>query len=139
MNFKSSKNHADPEINLIPFIDVLLVVLIFLMLSTTYARFAQLGIQLPSAQAEARSASTSIALAVKADGSYAINGTPILAKTTEALSRELTGAANGDLSLPLVISADAHAEHQAVVSALEAAQKSGLSKIAFETQRPKSR
>lgn len=139
MNFKSTKNHQDPEINLIPFIDVLLVVLIFLMLSTTYARFAQLGIQLPSAQAEARSSATSIALAVRADGSYAVNGSPIGAKTAEALSRELSGAAKGDKSLPLVISADAHAEHQAIITALEAAQKSGLTQIAFEAQRPATR
>jgi biopolymer transport protein ExbD len=138
MNFKSSRTHHDPEINLIAFIDVLLVIFIFLMLSTTYARFSHLGIELPSAHPDARSPTLSITLSVHPDGRYAINGTPTTAKTTPALSRALSDAIKGDLSLSLIISADAHAQHQAVISALEAAAESGLSHISFETRRPSS-
>ena len=134
MNFKPKSGSGEPEINLIPFIDVLLVVLIFLMLSTTYARFAQMKIQLPSADMAVDAAPPKrIELSVGADGSYGIGGERI-GPSVDALAKALAAAAKGDASVPVSIGADAQARHQAVMGALAAAQKAGLSNIAFEAQ-----
>ncbi len=134
MNFRRS-SRDEPEINLIPFIDVLLVVLIFLMLSTTYSKFTELQIKLPVADAEQqRDYPKEVVVAVSSDGRYVINKTAVEGRTIEALSAALTVAAKAGKDSVIIISADASATHQAVITLMEAARRSGLSQITFATQ-----
>lgn len=134
MNFRS-RRQDEPEINLIPFIDVLLVVLIFLMLSTTYNKFTELQLTLPVADTEQqRDRPREIMVVVAADGRYAINKTAVADRSVAALAEALAEAATAGKDSVLVISADATAPHQAVVSVMEAARRAGLSQITFATQ-----
>ena len=131
----SRRRPEEPEINLIPFIDVLLVVLIFLMLSTTYARFTELQINLPSANAEASTPRPGeIIVAVSSDGRYAINRTAIDGRSVDRLTAELIEAAAGRPDSMVIISADALAAHQSVVNVLDAARRAGLSRLTFAAQ-----
>ena len=134
MNFRPRDREA-PEINLIPFIDVLLVVLIFLMLSTTYSRFAELQLTLPVADAEApRDRAKEVLIGISSDGAYTVNKAAVSGRNVEALARALTeGTATGPDTV-LLISADASARHQAVVTVMEAARRAGLVRITFATQ-----
>jgi biopolymer transport protein ExbD len=135
MNFRPHSRSDEPEINLIPFIDVLLVVLIFLMLSTTYSKFTELQVKLPVADTQAqRDYPKEVIVAVSSDGRYAVNKTPIVGKSVEAVSAALTVAATGGKETVVIISADASAAHQAVIMVMEAARQSGLSQITFATQ-----
>lgn len=125
---------AEPEINLIPFIDVLLVVLIFLMISTTFTRYQELAITLPTANGlSSQSEIKQIHIAVSRDGRFAING-----KVTDRtqLSNSLSSL-NKDNAIQVNIDADAKAPHQAVMSALEAARDANLSNIVFSSQTTK--
>lgn len=125
----------EPEINLIPFIDVLLVVLIFLMLTTTYSKFTELQLRLPVADAQAaRDHPRELIVAVSADGRYVINRTPLANRNVDAVAAALTEAAKDPKDLIVIISADAAAPHQAVVTVLEAARRSGLGQITFAAQ-----
>jgi biopolymer transport protein ExbD len=135
MNFMRGRQREEPEINLIPMIDVLLVILIFLMVTTTYAHFSELQINLPRAQAEkAADRPTSINVAVDARGHYSINNTPVVNNGIEGLSAELRRAAGNNPEPPVIINADASTTHQAVVNVMEAARLAGLSHITFATQ-----
>ena len=133
---KFSRRHAEePEINLIPFIDVLLVVLIFLMLSTTYSRFTELQITLPSADAEKmRERPAEIIVAVSSDGRYAVNRKPIDGRSVELLTAELGTAAAGRADAVVIVSADAMAAHQSVINVLDAARRAGLTRLTFASQ-----
>ncbi len=134
MNFRPRKND-EPEINLIPFIDVLLVVLIFLMLSTTYSKFTELQLKLPVADTDAqRDYPREVIVAVSSDGRYAINKTPVTGRSVEALSMALVEAAKAGKDTTVIISADASAAHQSVIAVMEAARRSGLTQITFATQ-----
>ena len=134
MNFRH-RHREEPEINLIPFIDVLLVVLIFLMLSTTYSKFTELQVKLPEANAEAqRDRPKEIIVAVSADGRYAVNKTVVEGRSLDALTQVLGATAKGNKDMVLIISADASAAHQSVITVMEAARRSGLSQITFATQ-----
>jgi biopolymer transport protein ExbD len=125
----------EPEINLIPFIDVLLVVLIFLMLSTTYSRFTELQINLPAADAEKlRERPAEIVVAVAADGRYAVNRRAIDGRSVEQLTAALVAAAGGREDTVVIVSADALAAHQTVVNVLDAARRAGLSRLTFAAQ-----
>jgi biopolymer transport protein ExbD len=125
----------EPEINLIPFIDVLLVVLIFLMLSTTYSRFTELQINLPAADAEKlRERPAEIVVAVAADGRYAVNRRAIDGRSVELLTAALVAAASGREDTVVIVSADALAAHQTVVNVLDAARRAGLSRLTFAAQ-----
>ena len=125
----------EPEINLIPFIDVLLVVLIFLMLSTTYSRFTELQINLPAAEAEKlRERPSEIIVAVASDGRYAVNRKAVDGRSVELLTAELTAAAAGRPDTVVIISADALTAHQAVINVLDAARRAGLSRLTFAAQ-----
>ncbi len=133
MNFRPRSAAAEPEINLVPFIDVLLVVLIFLMLTTTWSRLTEIQLNLPVADANASSTKPrQIVLTITAQGQYAINKSPLGTSSVGALVAVLTPLAKPDTLL--VISADAAASHQSVVHAMEAARRSGLSKISFAAQ-----
>ena len=134
MNFRPRTQDA-PEINLIPFIDVLLVILIFLMLSTTYSKFTELQLTLPIANAEQlRERPKEIIVAVAADGRYAVNKTALDGKTVADMATALRTAAPAGKDSVVIISADAMAPHQAVVSVMEAARRVGLQQITFATQ-----
>jgi biopolymer transport protein ExbD len=125
---------VEPEINLIPFIDVLLVVLIFLMISTTFTRYQELAITLPTANgAASQSEVKQIQIAVSRDGRFAINGK---ATDRSQLSNSLN-ALNEDNAIQVNVDADAKAPHQAVMSALEAARDANLSNIVFSSQTTK--
>ena len=134
MNFRKS-NRDEPEINLIPFIDVLLVVLIFLMLSTTYSKFTELQIKLPLADAEKqRDYPKEVIVAVSSDGCYMVNKTPVEGRSLQAIGEALTLGATAGKDSIIIISADASATHQAVITVMEAARRSGFSQITFATQ-----
>ncbi len=134
MNFRP-RTKDEPEINLIPFIDVLLVILIFLMLSTTYSKFTELQLSLPIANAEQlRDRPKEIIVAVAADGRYAVNKTALDGKTVADMAAALRDAAKAGKDSVIIISADAMAPHQSVVSVMEAARRVGLNQVTFATQ-----
>ena len=134
MNFRPHAR-AEPEINLIPFIDVLLVVLIFLMLSTTSSKFTELQVKLPTADAEQqRDYPKEIIVAVSSDGRYMVNKTLVNGRGVEVLGAALSLAAKAGKDSVIIISADASATHQAVISVMEAARRQGLTQITFATQ-----
>jgi len=134
LNFRRQKPD-DPEINLIPFIDVLLVILIFLMLSTTYSKFTELQVSLPVADADAsRDRPGEIIVAVSADGRYAVNRKPVDGRSVDILASELAAAAGGSKDMVLIVSADATAAHQSVINVMDAARRAGLAKLTFATQ-----
>ncbi len=134
MNFRP-RPRDEPEINLIPFIDVLLVVLIFLMLSTTYSKFTELQLKLPVADADAqRDYPKEVIVAVSADGRYSVKGMPIAGRSVEAVAQALTEAAQAGKDSVVIITADATAPHQSVITVMEAARRSGLNQITFATQ-----
>jgi biopolymer transport protein ExbD len=134
LNFRKPRPE-DPEINLIPFIDVLLVILIFLMLSTTYSKCTELQVSLPVADAEkARDRPGEIIVAVAADGRYAVNRKPVDGRSVESLATELAAAAAGSADAIVIVSADATAAHQSVINVLDAARRAGLARLAFATQ-----
>lgn len=133
MNFRKKRRSPEPEINLIPFIDVLLVVLIFLMLTTTWSRLTEIQLNLPVADAKPPSQRPrQIVLTITSQGQYAVNKSPVGGSSVGALVAVLTPLADKDTML--VISADASATHQTVINAMEAARRSGLSKISFAAQ-----
>ena len=134
MNFRP-RTREEPEINLIPFIDVLLVVLIFLMLSTTYSKFTELQLTLPVADAEAqRNYPKEVLVTVTSEGAYAVNKVAVTGRSLDALSAALTEGAKAGKESVVIINADASAKHQAVVTVMEAARRSGLTQITFATQ-----
>jgi biopolymer transport protein ExbD len=134
MNFRRHR-HEEPEINLIPFIDVLLVILIFLMLSTTYSRFTELQLTLPSANAEKmRERPDEIIVAIASDGRTMINRRAVQGRSVELLAAELAAAAQGRSEALLIISADALTTHQAVINVLDAARRAGLTRLSFAAQ-----
>ncbi len=135
MNFRQRRRGDEPEINLIPFIDVLLVVLIFLMLSTTYSKFTEMQLKLPVADVDAqRDYPKEVVVTVTADGAYTVAGTPVVGRGLEALADALTQGAKAGKDTVVIISADASARHQAVISVMEAARRAGLVQITFATQ-----
>lgn len=143
MNFRKGRKPAEPEINLIPFIDVLLVIVIFLMITTSYSKFTALQITLPQADAEkALQQPREINVAVDAQGNYAIDNVRIAARDASGLAAALKTAVQGggrpavagDKDPVVIINADALAAHQTVINVLEAARQLGLAKVTFAAQ-----
>ncbi|MEI8325424.1 MAG: biopolymer transporter ExbD [Betaproteobacteria bacterium] len=134
MKFRT-RAHEEPEINLIPFIDVLLVVVIFLMLSTTYSKFTELQITLPTADTQTpRDYPREVVVAVSSDGRYVINKTAVPGKSVEEVATALSQAATVGKESVVIIHADASAAHQSVITVMEAARRVGLSQVSFVTQ-----
>ena len=134
MNFRP-KTRDEPEINLIPFIDVLLVILIFLMLTTTYSKFTEMQLKLPVADVDAqRDYRKEVIVAVSSDGRYMVNKTPITGRSVGAVSAALALAAQAGKDTVVIISADASTTHQSVITVMEAARRTGLTQITFATQ-----
>jgi len=143
MNFRKGRAREDLEINLIPFIDVLLVIVIFLMVTTTYSKFTALQITLPTADAEkALEQPFELNVAVDAQGHYAINNVQISARDVNGLSRELQSAVQANAAAAgaakadpvVIINADALAAHQTVINVLEAARSAGFARVTFAAQ-----
>ena len=135
MNFHSGGRRDEPEINLIPLIDVLLVIIIFLMLTTTYAKFSGLEINLPTADASKQAEQPNeVNVAVTATGQVLVNKAPLASADVQAISEALRRAAGGNKEPVIVISADAKATHQSVVDIMQAAQAAGYPHISFATQ-----
>lgn len=135
MNFQRGRNREEPEINLIPMIDVLLVILIFMMVTTSYAKFSELQINLPQAGGEAgKTAAQPLNVAVDASANYAINSKGIAYSGINGLSEALKKAAGDQTDPTIVINADAKASHQSVVNIMEAARLAGFGRITFTTQ-----
>ena len=136
MKFRQRRSE-EPEINLIPFIDVLLVILIFLMLSTTYSKFTELQVSLPVADAEKlKERPQEIVVSVSADGRYAVNNQAVDGRSPEVLSAALAKAAAGRSDAMIVVSADAASAHQSVINVMDAARRAGLARLTFATQAP---
>src|ERR1044071_1615333 len=122
MNFQRGREKEPLEINLVPLIDVMMVILIFLMITTTYNKYSELQINLPSADADKQAErANEVAVLVNTQGQYVINRRPVVFRSTEQLADELKRAAAAAKEPVVVISADATATHQAVVRVMEAA------------------
>ncbi|MGA7751085.1 MAG: biopolymer transporter ExbD [Gallionella sp.] len=136
MNFKRGlRRREEPEINLIPMIDVLLVILIFMMVTTSYAKFSELQINLPEAGGEAsKSQAKTINVAVDASEHYAINNQGLPYTGVDAMAASLKNAAGDQADPTIVINADAKATHQSVINVMEAARRAGYGRITFTTQ-----
>ncbi len=135
MNFRVGRRREEPEINLIPMIDVLLVILIFMMVTTSYAKFSELQINLPQAGGVATAAQIKpINVAVDASEHYAINNKGLSYTGVDALAIALRNAAGDQADPTIVINADAKAPHQSVINVMEAARRAGYGRITFTTQ-----
>ena len=137
MNLRGTSTREDPEINFIPLIDVLLVILIFLMVTTTYQRVAELQITLPEADADQmKQRPKEINVGVDAQGRYVIDRTTLTFTTVGALADALKSAAGEAKDPVVVVNADANATHQSVIHVMEAARAAGLIHLTFATQAP---
>ena len=138
MNFQRGRQKEEPEINLVPMIDVLLVILIFLVVTTTYSKFAELEITLPEANTEEVDKNIeqpkAIDITVNAMGEYTINLTPVKSTSIENLRDALSSAAKGQQDPLIIINADAKATHQSVITVMEAARLAGYNKLTFPTE-----
>jgi biopolymer transport protein ExbD len=138
MNFQRGRTREEPEINLIPMIDVFLVIIIFLMLTTTYAKFSGLEINLPTAEASKQPEQPNeIDVAVTAAGQVLVNKSPLAASDVKSIAEALRRAAGTRQDPVIVINADAKAAHQSVVDVMQAAQSAGYPHISFATQSPR--
>lgn len=143
MNFQRGQKKEEPEINLVPMIDVLLVILIFLVITTTYSKFSELEITLPEATAIEVNKNierpNTIDVSVSANGSYTINLAPITFSSIEGLRDALKTAAKDNQNPIIIINADAKASHQSVITVMEAARLAGYNQVTFTTEvQPKS-
>lgn len=135
MNFQRGKRHEDLEMNLVPLIDVLLVIIIFLVVSATFSRTSELQINLPTAEANVpQEKPLMIEVGVDASGKYVINGKGLANNTVADISSALQAAANGGKEPTIIISADANSTHQSVVNVMEASREVGYTHITFATQ-----
>ena len=135
MNFQRGKQKEPLEINLVPLIDVMMVILIFLMITTTYSKYTELQISLPSADAEKQpERPNEITVLINAQGQYVVNHNAVAFRGVEQLADELRRAGATLKEPVVVISADAVSTHQAVIRVMEAARLAGLSQITFTTQ-----
>lgn len=135
MNFQRGVGKDEPEINLIPLIDVLLVILIFLMVTTTYARFSELQINLPEAKGDStKDTPVQISVDIDASGNYRVNNGPVGGHDVAALETALTTADAGRKDPVVVISADAMSTHQSVIRVMDAARRVGYTRVTFVTR-----
>ena len=136
MKFKRSIR-GELSINITPLIDVVFLLLIFFMVTTTFSRETRLLVNLPEANAElVESQSAQIEIIVAREGNYVINGRPLVANRFETLIRGLELESEGDRDLSIILIADAEATHQSVVTAMDAIGQSGFSRLNIATQRP---
>jgi biopolymer transport protein ExbD len=140
MNFRKARFREEPEINFVPLIDVLLVILIFVLATTTYSRFSELKITLPDAEAEQQQKKVKdIQIGIDASGKIAVNKQVLNVQGMAAVSsiaQAIKAAADGQKDAVVIINADAQAAHQHVVNIMEAARQAGVTALTFATQAP---
>ena len=135
MKFQRGRSSEVPDINLIPMIDVLLVIIIFLMLTTTYSKFAELQIQLPTAEAEKQlERPNEINVVVSASGQYMVNRRPVVFRDVPTLAQELRRDGASMKDPVIVINADNNASHQSVIRVMDAARQAGYGQVAFAVE-----
>ena len=135
MNFRKKSKQDDLEINFIPLIDVLLVIIIFLVVSTTFSKFSELTINLPTAEAnQVDKKVEKINISISANGDYAINESPLSTSEIASIVNNLRDAANTIKDPVIIINADSDSPHQSVINVMEAARIAGLTKITFSTK-----
>jgi biopolymer transport protein ExbD len=135
MNFQRGKRHEELEMNLVPLIDVLLVIIIFLVVSATFARTSELQINLPTAEANSpQEKPLVITVDVDASGHYMVNNTPVADANVAGLAAAMTKAVANGKEPTIVINADAKSTHQSVVDVMEAAREANYTHITFATQ-----
>ena len=135
MNFQRGKKHEDLELNLVPLIDVLLVIIIFLVVSTTFSRFSELKINLPTAEANSPDKKPNVInVSITAEGIYSVNETLLPNKSLESIITALKNSSKGEKDVPVIINADAKCEHQSVINVMEASRQVGLIHITFSTK-----
>ncbi|HJV07637.1 MAG TPA: biopolymer transporter ExbD [Chromobacteriaceae bacterium] len=135
MNFRRGRSREEPEINFIPLIDVLLVILIFLMVTTTYSKFSEMKINLPSAQGEVvQQKTTEINVAVSPAGEMMVGERKLAAGDKAGLVNLFKDTAAGKKDVVVIINADAKATHQSVITVMESAREAGLTQLTFATQ-----
>ncbi|HSD96954.1 MAG TPA: biopolymer transporter ExbD [Sulfuricaulis sp.] len=135
MNFRPSPDE-EPEINLIPLIDVLLMALIFLIVTTSFSTESRLRIRLPEASAEVKENLPSLRVTIDAKGQYYIADQQLLNATPEVLRSALMRAAGGNKDPVVVINADAKTPHEAVIRVMDTARRLGFTHLTFATQQP---
>jgi len=136
MNFRRGSFREEPEINLVPFIDILIVIVIFLAITTTYSKYSELQINLPTAEAnKTEDRPDQINVAVSSNGEYMINRDAIVFTNASEFAAELQRRSGGNPDPVIVINADANAAHQSVIGVMEAARLAGFGRITFTTQR----
>ena len=136
MNFRSGSDDDEPEINLIPLIDVLVLTLIFLLVTTSFSKEAQLNVRLPQAVSEDKPEPNAVRVTIDANGQLYINNTQLLNVAPETLRQALATAAGSNKEPLVVIHADGKAPHEAVVRVMDAARRLGFSRLSFATQQP---
>ncbi len=135
MDFRRGRKHEELEINLVPLIDVLLVIIIFLVVSATFSRINELQINLPTAEANApQEKPLVIEVGIDAAGHYTVNNAALAAPTVEAIMQALRKAAGSGKEPTIIINADAKTTHQSVVNVMEASRQAGYTHITFATQ-----
>jgi len=135
MNFQRGRRHEDLEINLVPLIDVLLVIIIFLVVSATFSRINELQINLPTADASApQDKPLVVTVGVDISGRYVVNSVPLAGRGVEVIVAALRKAAGSGKEPTIVINADANSTHQSVINVMEAARQAGYTHITFATQ-----
>lgn len=135
MDFKRGRKTEELEINFIPLIDVLLVIIIFLIVSATFSRVSELQINLPTADANPQQDKPLvISVEVDSSGRYVINSREVGDKSVEAIGLALRKAAGDGKDPTIVINADANTTHQSVINVMEAARQTGYTHITFATQ-----
>jgi biopolymer transport protein ExbD len=135
MNFRPTPDE-EPEINLIPLIDVLLMTLIFLIVTTSFSKEAQLQVRLPEAAAETAPPPTALRVTIDARGQYYINNQQLLSATVDVLRNAIAREAGGNKERTIVIQADAKTPHEAVVRVMDVARRLGMTQLTFATQQP---
>ena len=140
MKLRKRERHHDDHINVVPFIDILLVLLIFFMVSSRFTHNAELRMDLPKAEVTAgqQRQPETVELAVHRDGSYSINGRALVNAQADSLRKGLREVAGERTDIPLILSADANATHQAVVIAMDVAGQLGFSRLSITTRRDES-
>lgn len=133
MNFRTRKEEVD-EVNITPLIDIVFLLLIFFMISTTFKQEFEVGIELPKAGSENKLVEKILEISIDKQGNYFLNGQKLINTQSSTIKQALQKLAKGNYKLPVVISADGQTPHQAVIRAMDATKQLGFSRLTFATQ-----
>jgi len=129
-----NKPTEEPDLNITPLIDIVFLLLIFFMVSTTFKQEFEVGIELPQASSESRLQEKTLQISIDGKGQYFVNQQKLVNTQANSLKRALEKVAGDDRKLPVIISADGMTPHQAVITAMDVARQLGFSKLTFATQ-----